>query len=182
MSLIYISCFDYLFSGIVRPVRTEGPLSEGVRIEAELQWPRCYQMGAIYWPVRTLRNAMLNTRTSRPRWPCTWNSRVTNRPFERRQVDSIVDRVHKTKTANEKVHDQNSTNLQHFARTSGLGDPTRRCSQIYYDERNRNMDEKEKLEKKTHKITINCEGNFNSWKNSWTDERSEYDAKDGNTR
>lgn len=40
-------------------IRSEGALLEGVWVQAQLQWPRRHQMGAVHRPLRHLRNSLL---------------------------------------------------------------------------------------------------------------------------
>lgn len=46
-------------AGSLRTLWSEGALLEGVWVQAELQWPRRHQMGAIHRPLGHLRNTLL---------------------------------------------------------------------------------------------------------------------------
>lgn len=49
-------------AGSFRAIRPEGALLEGVWVQAQLQWPRRHQMGAVHRPLRHLRNSLLKFR------------------------------------------------------------------------------------------------------------------------
>lgn len=46
---------------------SEGALLEGIWVQAQLQWPRRYQMGAVHRPLGHLRNALLKFNPARQR-------------------------------------------------------------------------------------------------------------------
>jgi hypothetical protein len=50
--------FPFL-SGALRALGFQGPLPQGIRVEAELQRPRRDQMGALHWTKWAVRNALL---------------------------------------------------------------------------------------------------------------------------
>lgn len=46
-------------AGSLRSFWPQGALLEGVWVQAQLQWPRCHQMGAVHRPLRHLRDSLL---------------------------------------------------------------------------------------------------------------------------
>lgn len=59
-----------VLAGSVRSLRSEGALLEGVWVQAQLQWPRRHQMGAVHRPLRHLRNSLLKVHLLRAaNWP-----------------------------------------------------------------------------------------------------------------
>ena len=59
-----------VLAGSFRSLRSEGALLEGVWVQAQLQWPRRHQMGAVHRPLRHLRNSLLKVHLLRAaNWP-----------------------------------------------------------------------------------------------------------------
>lgn len=54
-------------AGSFRSFWSEGALLEGVWVQAQLQWPRRHQMGAVHRPLRHLRNTLLKFNPARQR-------------------------------------------------------------------------------------------------------------------